>query len=54
VKFTPLSANETRVELEHRNLERFGDKADDVRSKVDSPNGWGGLLKIYAEVAAKS
>ena len=53
VKFTPLSASETRVELEHRNLERFGDKADDVRSRIDSPNGWGALLGTYAEVAAK-
>jgi hypothetical protein len=51
VRFTALAAGETRVDLEHRNLERFGDKIEDVRSKIDSPNGWGGILKIYAEVA---
>jgi uncharacterized protein YndB with AHSA1/START domain len=51
VRFTALSGDETRVDLEHRNLDRFGDKADDVRSKIDSPNGWGGILKMYAEMA---
>jgi uncharacterized protein YndB with AHSA1/START domain len=51
VRFTALAAGETRVDLEHRNLERFGDKIEDVRSKIDSPNGWSGILKIYAEVA---
>jgi uncharacterized protein YndB with AHSA1/START domain len=54
VRFTALAAGETRVDLEHRNLDRFGDKTDDVRSKIDSPNGWGGLLKLYAEVAGAS
>jgi uncharacterized protein YndB with AHSA1/START domain len=51
VTFTPLDGGTTRVDLEHRNLERFGDKVEDVRSKIDSPNGWSTILKIYAEVA---
>jgi uncharacterized protein YndB with AHSA1/START domain len=53
VTFTPLAAGETRVDLEHRNLERFGEKVEDVRSRIDSPNGWTGILKIYAEMAEK-
>jgi uncharacterized protein YndB with AHSA1/START domain len=53
VTFTPIDAGSTRVDLEHRNLERFGDKIEDVRSKIDSPNGWSGILKVYAEVAER-
>jgi Activator of Hsp90 ATPase homolog 1-like protein len=53
VTFTPIDASSTRVDLEHRNLERFGDTIEDVRSKIDSPNGWTGILKVYAEVAER-
>lgn len=53
VRFIPESANVTRVELEHRNLERFGEQGEVLRQKVDSPNGWAGLLENYAAVAAK-
>jgi uncharacterized protein YndB with AHSA1/START domain len=41
----------TRVELEHRNLERFGDKAETVRASLDSIEGWNGALAKYAELA---
>jgi uncharacterized protein YndB with AHSA1/START domain len=51
VTFTPVDGGTTRVDLEHRNLERFGDKIEDIRSRIDSPNGWSAILKIYAEVA---
>ncbi len=54
VKFTPLDGGRTRVELEHRNLERMGDKAEDVRTAINSEGGWSGILKTYAEVAEKS
>ena len=37
----------TRVELEHRNIERFGAKAEEVRAALDSPEGWTGLLAAY-------
>lgn len=43
----------TRVDLEHRHLERMGDDAGLVREMVDSPNGWGGLLQLFSEEAAK-
>jgi len=42
----------TRVELEHRNLERFGDKADEVRAAFDSPEGWNGGLQLFAKAVA--
>jgi uncharacterized protein YndB with AHSA1/START domain len=51
VRFTPLSEGETRVDLEHRNLERFGDKIESIRAQIDSQNGWTAILKLYAEAA---
>ena len=52
VKFIAESADTTRVELEHRHLERIGEKAVAARDAVDSPGGWGAILgsfKICAE-----
>jgi uncharacterized protein YndB with AHSA1/START domain len=53
VRFIPDGASATRVELEHRNLERFGDRADVLRTQIDSPEGWGGLLQLFAQAATK-
>jgi uncharacterized protein YndB with AHSA1/START domain len=39
----------TRVELEHRHLERIGAAAEAVRQAIDSPGGWSGLLTAFAE-----
>ena len=52
VNFTPEGSG-TRVNLEHRNLERLGDSAEGFRQSIDSPGGWGGLLALYAEEAAQ-
>jgi uncharacterized protein YndB with AHSA1/START domain len=51
VRFTP-EGNGTRVDLEHRNLERFGDHADAVRAQIDSEGGWGLILQLFADAAA--
>jgi hypothetical protein len=48
VRFTPVDANTTRVDLEHRHLARHGDGFEGMRSAVDSPNGWGKTLELYA------
>ena len=40
VHFIPEGANATRVEFEHRNLERFGERADAMRQQIDAPEGW--------------
>ena len=50
VQFTPEGSG-TRVDLEHRHLERLGDTAEALREAVDSPGGWSGLLQLYAEAA---
>ena len=52
VRFTAEAAARTRVDLEHRNLERLGDSAEKLREAVDSSGGWGALLALFAEEAA--
>jgi uncharacterized protein YndB with AHSA1/START domain len=51
VTFTPLAGDATRVDLEHRNLERFGDQIETVRTRIDSEGGWSTILKMYAQSA---
>ena len=46
--FTSVGERETRVDLEHRNLDRFGDKAEQVASQVGAPGGWTKVLEDYA------
>jgi uncharacterized protein YndB with AHSA1/START domain len=48
VRFVAEDANTTRVELEHRIAAA---DAEAIRAAVDAPNGWSGLLAIYAEAA---
>jgi uncharacterized protein YndB with AHSA1/START domain len=50
VTFTP-EGDGTRVDLEHRDLERLGDKADAMRETVSGPGGWPGLLQLFATSA---
>jgi uncharacterized protein YndB with AHSA1/START domain len=50
VTFTP-EASGTRVDLEHRYLERVGEKAEAMRDTVSGPGGWPALLQLFAEEA---
>ena len=52
VTFTPEGPKRTRVELEHRNLERYGADAVELRKNIDSSGGWSLLLQNYAGVVA--
>ena len=52
VRFTP-EAGGTRVDLEHRYLERIGDKAAAMRETVSGPGGWPALLELFAAESAK-
>jgi uncharacterized protein YndB with AHSA1/START domain len=47
VRFHVEGPSRTRVELEHRGLERHA-FADDLRAGVDGKEGWPGLLERYA------
>jgi len=47
VRFIAEGADTTRIELEHRHLERMGGKAAEARNAVDSPGGWGAILESF-------
>ncbi|HEU4619785.1 MAG TPA: SRPBCC family protein [Gammaproteobacteria bacterium] len=51
VRFVALSPSLTRVELEHRNLDRFGERADDVRNRIGAEGGWTAILRGFAQAA---
>lgn len=51
ILFTALASGETRVDLEHRNLERFGEHAQRVHDAVGAERGWLGILKTYGAYA---
>jgi len=48
VWFTAQPDGLTRVDLEHRHFERHGAGGAAIRTAVDSPNGWGGILQLFA------
>ena len=47
INFTPLGNGLTRVDIEHRKLERLGEGAASAREAFDSDNGWAGILKQF-------
>jgi hypothetical protein len=52
VRFTAEGPGRTRVELEHRHLDRHGDGWEGVRAGVDSDGGWPLYLSRYADVVS--
>jgi uncharacterized protein YndB with AHSA1/START domain len=50
VTFTTESPERTRVELEHRNLDRHGEGWEGVREGVGGDQGWPLYLRRYVEV----
>ena len=50
VRFTAEGPDRTRVELEHRNLDRHGDGWEALREGVDSEGGWPLYLQRYGDV----
>jgi uncharacterized protein YndB with AHSA1/START domain len=53
VRFVADGNNRTRVEFEHRRLDRYGARRDEMRRIYDTQGDWGKLLAAFAGVAAK-
>ena len=51
VRFEPQEGGATRVTLEHRGLDAYGEKAAEMRETFGSDGGWAGLLRRFAEAA---
>lgn len=51
VLFTREGDDAIRVTLEHRDLERYGDKAAPTRAALDSEGGWTGMMALYKAAA---
>lgn len=55
VTFEAQGAKRTRVVLEHKNLDRYGDKFNQVHSQINNDEGgWGGLVKLFATEVEKA
>jgi uncharacterized protein YndB with AHSA1/START domain len=54
VRFLPETPERTRVEIEHRNLDRHGEGWQGVREGVRGDQGWPLYLQRYAAVVAKT
>jgi len=52
VSFVSEGEDQTRVELEHRGLEAYGERMEEVRRSIDSPGGWPGILELFGQAAA--
>jgi uncharacterized protein YndB with AHSA1/START domain len=51
VRFIPEGKSGTRVELEHRHLDRFGARRDEMRGIFNGEGGWSTLLSLFARAA---
>ena len=52
VRFIAETPDRTRVELEHRHLDRHGDGWEGMRAGVESADGWPLYLARFAELVA--
>lgn len=54
VQFLAQGEVRTRVEFEHRRLDRYGDRRDEMRTIFDKTGDWGLLLAAFAQSAASA
>jgi uncharacterized protein YndB with AHSA1/START domain len=48
VRFTDEGDGRTRVDLEHRDIDRYGEGAEQVRTALSGEGGWSELLGLFA------
>lgn len=53
MRFIADGKDATRVELEHRKLDRYGARAAEMRRVFDTEGDWGRLLAMFAARAAQ-
>jgi uncharacterized protein YndB with AHSA1/START domain len=53
IRFIAEGTARTRVELEHRRLDRYGARRDEMRTIFDKTGDWGRLLAAFAAHAAE-
>jgi uncharacterized protein YndB with AHSA1/START domain len=53
VRFVADGKDATRVELEHRRLDRYGSRRDEMRHIFETGGDWGRLLAMFAARAAE-
>jgi hypothetical protein len=51
VTFAEKESGRTTVALRHRNLQRYGEHAEQMRAIFDSPGGWTDTLNRCARLA---
>ncbi|MGH9416257.1 MAG: SRPBCC family protein [Terriglobales bacterium] len=51
VRFIAEGSNRTRVELEHRHLDRYGARREEMRRIYDTEGDWGKLLAAFSRTA---
>lgn len=54
VRFISEGPNATRVELEHRHLERYGNAAEMMRATFESEHGWDCILRGFTKATEKA
>jgi uncharacterized protein YndB with AHSA1/START domain len=47
VRFTAVGEDQTRVDFEHRGLERFGDSDAARQTRLSMDGGWGSILESF-------
>jgi uncharacterized protein YndB with AHSA1/START domain len=51
IRFSAAGKSATRVELEHRKLDRYGARRDEMREVFDKSGDWGKILALFARLA---
>jgi len=51
IRFIAEDKDLTRVELDHRKLDRYGTRRDEMPEIFDKPRDWGRLLSLFARLA---